>query len=90
MQFRTEGTENGDLGAVAPSSTVPFNLQMSKTRILIRLLRMYFPRNWEFGSALSKRRIFGWGLKLHPPRYATGCMGKNLLQEGNAYRNVAE
>jgi hypothetical protein len=34
-------------------------LQMSETRILIRLLRMYFPRYWEFGSALSK------------PRYAT-------------------
>jgi hypothetical protein len=23
------------------------------------LLRMYFPRNWEFGSALSKLRNFG-------------------------------
>ena len=22
---------------------------------------MYFPRNWEFGSALSKLRNFGWG-----------------------------
>jgi hypothetical protein len=33
---------------------VPLNLQMSETRILIRLLRMNFPRNWEFGSALSK------------------------------------
>jgi hypothetical protein len=34
---------------------------MSETRILIRLLRMYFPRNWEFGSALSKLRNFGGG-----------------------------
>jgi hypothetical protein len=32
-------------GAVAPLSGVPHNLQMSETRILIRLLRMYFPRN---------------------------------------------
>jgi hypothetical protein len=32
---------------------------MSETRILIRLLWMYFPRNWEFGSALSKLRKFG-------------------------------
>jgi hypothetical protein len=32
---------------------------MSETRILIRLLQMYFPRNWEFGSALSKLRNFG-------------------------------
>jgi hypothetical protein len=31
------------------------------TRILIRLLRMYFPRNWEIGSALSKLRNFGGG-----------------------------
>jgi hypothetical protein len=26
-----------------------FNLHMSETCILIRLLRMYFPRNWKFG-----------------------------------------
>ena len=40
---------------------------MSESRILVRLLRMYFPRNWEFGSALSKRRNFGgWGVVEHP------------------------
>jgi hypothetical protein len=32
---------------------------MSETRILIRLLRIYFPWHWEFGSALSKLRNFG-------------------------------
>jgi hypothetical protein len=35
---------------------------------------MYFPRTWEFGSALSKLRNFGGGGGLkpqHPPRYAT-------------------
>jgi hypothetical protein len=32
---------------------------MGETRILIRLLRMYFPRNWEFDSALSKLWNFG-------------------------------
>jgi hypothetical protein len=58
IQLRTEGRENGNLGAVVPWSEVPLNLQMSETRILIRLLRMYFPRNWEFGSALSKLRNF--------------------------------
>jgi hypothetical protein len=52
--LRTEGTENGDVGAVAPELGVTFNLQMSETRILIRLLWMYFPWNWEFCSALSK------------------------------------
>jgi hypothetical protein len=31
-----------------------------ETRILIRLLRMYFPRNWEFGSALSKLMPLFW------------------------------
>jgi hypothetical protein len=50
-------------------------LLMSETRIVIRLLRMYFPRNWKFGSALSKLRNFGeeeGGLNLWtPPRYAT-------------------
>jgi hypothetical protein len=29
---------------------------MGEARILIRL-RMYFPRNWKFGSALTKPRI---------------------------------
>jgi hypothetical protein len=37
---------------------------MSESRILVRLLWMYFPRNWEFGSALSKLWNFG-GFK-HP------------------------
>jgi hypothetical protein len=68
------------LGAVAPWSGVPLNLQMSETCILIRLLRMHFPRNWEFGSALSKLRNFeGWGvwtpLTPPPPPYATVFCG---------------
>jgi hypothetical protein len=34
----------------------------NETHILIRLLRMYIPRNWEFGAALAKLRNFGgWG-----------------------------
>jgi hypothetical protein len=66
IQLRTEGRENGDLRTVAPWSGVPLNLQMSETRILIRLLWVYFPRNWEFGSALSKLRNFGSG-GLNPP-----------------------
>jgi hypothetical protein len=37
------------------------NLQMSENHILIRLLWMYFPQNWEFGSALSKLRDL-WGV----------------------------
>jgi hypothetical protein len=50
-----------DLGALASLSGVLLNLQMSETCILIGLLRMYFPQNWEFGSALSKLRNFGCG-----------------------------
>jgi hypothetical protein len=38
IQLKTEGRENGDLGAVAHQSGVPLNLQMSETCILIRLL----------------------------------------------------
>jgi hypothetical protein len=74
IQLRREGRENGDLGAVG----VPLNLQMSETRLRIRLLRMYFPRNWAFGSALSKLWNFrGGGGRVEPPpkpppRYATG------------------
>ena len=35
--------------------------KMSESHILVRLLPMYFPRNWEFGSALSKLRNFEGG-----------------------------
>jgi hypothetical protein len=41
---------------------------------LVVLLRMYFPRNWEFDSALSKLWNFGgvWTPQTPPPpRYAT-------------------
>jgi hypothetical protein len=61
IQLRTESRENRDLGAVDPYSGVPLSLQMSETLVLIRLLQMYFLRNGEFGSALSKRRNFGVG-----------------------------
>jgi hypothetical protein len=44
---------------------------MSETRILIRLLRMYFPRNWEFGLALSKLRNLGGG-GVEPPNTPLG------------------
>jgi hypothetical protein len=40
--------------------------KMSEPRILVRLLRMYFPRNWEFGSALSKLWNFGVGVLFEP------------------------
>jgi hypothetical protein len=56
-QLREKVRENG----------VPLNLQMSETGILIRLLRMYFPRNWEFGLALSKLRNFRELITPNPP-----------------------
>jgi hypothetical protein len=65
---------------------------MSETRILIRLLRMYFPRNSEFGSALSKLRNFG-GMGLNPPtppRYATdgtGCVIGEFWTISSVYRS---
>jgi hypothetical protein len=34
---------------------------------IIRLLRMYFSRNWEFGSVLSKLRNFGGYLNTPTP-----------------------
>jgi hypothetical protein len=49
-------------GGGSPYSGVPLNLQINETRILIRLLQMYIPRSWEFGSALAKLRNFGEGV----------------------------
>ena len=51
---------------------------MIETRILVKLLRTYFPRNWEFGSALLKTSEFQGGLN---PQ--TLPLGTPL---GNAYR----
>jgi hypothetical protein len=47
---------------------------MSEPYILFRFLRIYFPRTWEFGSALTKLRNFGGGVGFNPriPRFATG------------------
>jgi hypothetical protein len=39
-----EDRENGNLGELG----VPLNLQMNETHILITLLQMCFPWNWEF------------------------------------------
>jgi hypothetical protein len=43
---------------------------MSETRILVRLLQMYFLRNWEFSSALSELWNFRGRFET-PPQYAT-------------------
>jgi hypothetical protein len=59
-----EGRGNGDLGAVAPKSGVPLNLQMSETHI-IRLLWMGI---WLYFVETSEFRV---GLTPPPPRYAT-------------------
>jgi hypothetical protein len=81
IHLRTEGREKGGLWAVAPKLGVPLNLQMSETRILIRFLRMYIPRNWEFGPALVKHRNCAGGLNPQtPPQYATGCSEWRVLK----------
>jgi hypothetical protein len=57
---------------------------MGEIRNLIRLLRKYFPRNWEFGSDLSKLRNFGMGVgltSLNTPRHATGGLPNEILDQ---------
>jgi hypothetical protein len=59
-------------------------LQMNETHILIRLLRMYIPLNWEFGSALSKLQHFRGGEGLtpqNPPLYATEQQGEYMKKQ---------
>jgi hypothetical protein len=51
--FEDRGQRERGLGVVDPQSGVPLYLQMSETRILIRLLRMHFPRNCEFGLSFA-------------------------------------
>jgi hypothetical protein len=59
-----EGQRNGDL-CCSPYTGIPLNLQVNEARILIGLLRMHIPRNWEFGSGFSILRNFGEGVQ-HP------------------------
>jgi hypothetical protein len=61
IKLRKEGREYGDLGAVSLSQGVSTQFAMNETHVLIRLLRMYIPLKWEFGSALAKLRNFGGG-----------------------------
>jgi hypothetical protein len=59
IQLKSEGREIGDLGAVAPTVRGSTQFANEWHRIVMRLLWMYIPRNWEFGSALAKLRNFG-------------------------------
>jgi hypothetical protein len=45
---------------------------MNETYNLIRLLQMYIPQNWEFGSALAKLRNFGGGGGVEPLKPPVG------------------
>jgi hypothetical protein len=51
---------------------------MNETSILITLLWMYIPRNWEFGSALPKLRNFGVVEPRDPP-FGTSLCNITLL-----------
>jgi hypothetical protein len=72
IQLRTEGRENGDLVAVAPlvrgSAQFAIRFDFVKLPGCRGLLRVYFPRNWEFGSTLSKIRNFAGGGVFEPPK----------------------
>jgi hypothetical protein len=65
---------------------------MGETCILIGLLRMYFPRNWEFGSALSKLGISsGGGGEFKPPtprRYTPGLNGSHQFMLASLFKGV--
>jgi hypothetical protein len=70
-----ERKKNTTVGVIAGREDFSWNnSKMSETHILVTLLQMYFPRNWEFGSALSKFRNFGGGWTPKPPRYAPDHM----------------
>jgi hypothetical protein len=71
IQLRLENREWGS-GGGSPLSGVPLNLQMNETNILIRLLQLYIPRNWKFGSALAKFR--GGGLNPPSVRHWSGLI----------------
>jgi hypothetical protein len=61
---------------------------MNETHILIRLLQMYIPWNWEFGSALAKLRNFGWGRFEPPPPSLCHWHGVPLLYRRRMDRGI--
>jgi hypothetical protein len=61
----TEGRENRDLGAVAPKSGVPPNLQMGETHILIRFLGCIFHGTGNSARLCQNLGIISGGL--NPP-----------------------
>jgi hypothetical protein len=90
------------MGAVDPKSIFQLNLQMNETHILIRLLRMYIPWNWEFGSDLAKLQNFGeegGGLnpsnRPHSVRHCimlvilTDMVGSNTLSTATLWQTAA-
>jgi hypothetical protein len=82
IQLRTKGKENGDLGAVAHYSGVPLNLQMSETRILIRLLRIRL-------SFVKTSEFWGVGVGLNPPPPSVcHCEAANTLADSSRLRPV--
>jgi hypothetical protein len=84
IHLRTEGRKNRDQGALVPKSGVPLNSKMSETSILVWLLRMYFPRNWEFASDLSNIRNLGGFNSPTPPPPVRHChVGMLVLKKGN-------
>jgi hypothetical protein len=73
--FEDRGQRERGLGAVAPQSGVPLYLQVSETRILIRLLRMIFHGTGNLTQPCQNFGVSGVaGLNPPnppPPRYAT-------------------
>jgi hypothetical protein len=67
------GVETGDLGAVAPLVRGSAQFAIRFDFVVLSgcrgLLRMYFQRNWEFGSALSELRNFVGGGGVEPPKH---------------------
>jgi hypothetical protein len=85
------GRENGDLGAVVPKSGVSFNLKMSETRVLIRLLLIFH------GTGNSAQLCQNFGIQggitpLPPPPPGTQLFRISAFWDGRGFpilrRNV--
>jgi hypothetical protein len=64
----TEGRENRDLGAVAPQSGVPPNLQVGETCILIMFLRCIFHGTGNSAQLCQNFGIIWGGGGFEPPK----------------------
>jgi hypothetical protein len=85
IQLRTEGRQNGDLGAVAPSEGFNSICKWAKLVFWLGCYRCIFHEIWPSFLKTSEFRGGGFEPPKHPPGYASGQAQQYILQLYNCH-----